>query len=489
MAIKPLSIINIESIKEDPKNPKSATKEIKQLPVERNGFLWLEAQPNKGNWEGKYGFDADTYKLELSWATGYIDTTGHKWLIGSFKNWEELVEIKWSCKGGIKSDGKNEWLDHADLEGIKAKWTEQGNLMAVLVDDVPQLVMLVEAIVGKHVVFNDGGYTVFRKLNPDKATFEKVLEDIISEESFDYQPSKRGSNPKTELHKKYLEDNSWFYMCFTVEDLHDVEFPGEGSPVHVVLNDDGLIEKVSVDWQAPEIKEKGKWSGGGGAKGQSEKDILAERLGFVTEQLGVSSIDEMLQRYPTKRSKLEIVMSIACGTSWVDRDTDLLDELLGKETHANGHNKAVSISTPPTSLPSKPVEPKPSVTTQPTATQSTDTEQVSTTTTLADNLGEIYIAKILQLNESGSHKLPKEVDVNYLNQQGNSWCQQFYAVLQGTINDRTPYGKDTRLARAVSSFVMQQFNKQLWQLDAVELIELQQMPEFKGAIDIDKLPM
>lgn len=489
MAIKPLAIINAETVKENPNDNKSKAKEIKALPIKRNGILWVEVQPNKGNYKGEYAFESDTYKLDISWATGYIDSAGHKWLIGSFKNWEELVEIKWQCKGGVKADGKNEWLDHAELEGIKTQWAVDGSLMAILVDEVPQLVMLVEAIVGKHVVFNDGGYTVFRKLNPDKATFEKVLEDIISEESFDYQPSKRGSNPKTELHKKYLEDNSWFYMCFTVEDLHDVEFPDEGSPVHVVLNDDGLIEKVSIDWQAPEIKEKGKWSGGGGAKGQSEKEILAEREAHIFDRLGVASIDELIQKYPSSRPKLDIVMSIALGCDWksvsfVDYGYD--DTV---DTSSNGHSKPNSNNNAPTTLPSKPVETKQSVTTQPTATQSTDTEQVSTTTTLADNLGEIYIAKILQLNESGSHKLPKEVDVNYLNQQGNSWCQQFYAVLQGTINDRTPYGKDTRLARAVNSFVMQQFNKQLWQLDAVELVELQQMSEFKGAIDIDKLPM
>lgn len=489
MAIKPLSIINIETIKEDPKNPKSATKEIKQLPVERNGFLWLEAQPNKGNWEGKYGFDADAYKLELSWATGYIDTTGHKWLIGSFKNWEELVEIKWSCKGGIKSDGKNEWLDHADLEGIKAKWTEQGNLMAVLVDDVPQLVMLVEAIVGKHVVFNDGGYTVFRKLNPDKATFEKVLADIVEQANFEYQPSKRGANPLTELHKKFLAENSWIYMCFTEEDLADVEFPIDADVVNVDFNNDGLIEKVTVNWTAPEIKEKGKWSGGGGAKGQSEKEILTEREAHIFDRLGVASIDELIQKYPSSRPKLDIVMSIALGCDW--KSVSFVDYEYGNtvDVSTNGHSKPNSTNTTPTSLPSKPVEAKQPTTSQSVPDSYTNTEQVVATTTLADNLGEIYIAKILQLNESGSHKLPKEVDVNYLNQQGNSWCQQFYAVLQGTINDRTPYGKDTRLARAVSSFVMQQFNKQLWQLDAVELIELQQMPEFKGAIDIDKLPM
>lgn len=489
MAIKPLALLNTETIKEDPKNNKSATKEIKQLPVERNGFLWVECQPNKGNWDGKYAFDNDSYKLEIQWAIGHIDSAGHKWLVGSFKNWEELFEIKWSTKGNQKADGKFEWPDHPELETIKTKWQEQGSLTAVLVDDIPQLVMLVEAIATKHVVFNDGGYTVYRKLNPDKTTFEKVFADIVEQANFEYQPSKRGNNPLTELHKKYLAENSWVYMCFELQDLEDVEFPVEPSPISVHLNDDGFIEKVTLEWNPPEIKEKKGWSGSSGSKGQSEKEILIEREAYILERLGVSSIDELVEKYPS-RTKLDIVMSIAVASDWKSVSSTLYEYDSAANPVSNGNNKQVAqvLNTNHLETTSTKAEaPKYNDLGMPMPTA--DTEQVSATTTLKDNLGELYLSKILQLQEDGTHKFPKELDAQYLAQQGNDWCIEFYAVLQGTILDKTPYGKDARLTRGVNALISQKFGKQLYQLDIKELQELSAMPEFKEWVDVDSLPL
>lgn len=489
MAIKPLALIITETIKEDPKNNKSATKEIKQLPVERNGFLWIETQPNKGNWEGKYAFDADTYKLEIQWAIGHIDSAGHKWLVGSFKNWEELFEIKWSVRGNPKGEGKFEWPDHPDLEQIKTKWQEQGSLTAILVDDIPQLVMLVEAIATKHVVFNDGGYTVYRKLNPDKATFEKVFADIVEQANFEYQPSKRGNNPLTELHKKYLAENSWVYMCFEMQDLEDVEFPTEPSPISVHLNDDGFIEKVTLDWNPPEIKEKKAWANSGGSKGQAEKEILAEREAYILERLGVSSIDELIEKYPSSRTKLDIVMSIATTSDWKSSllNTDFSSAVATSAN--NGSTKQVGNTQAKQSAVDSGYTVNHSVQSVSATPVNALTEQVSSATTLKENIGELYLSKILQLKEDGTHKFPKELDAQYLAQQGNEWCIEFYAILQGTILDKTPYGKDARLTRGVNALISQKFGKQLYQLDIKELQELSAMSEFKEWVDVDSLPL
>lgn len=453
MAAKPFQLINLESIK-DPNTKKST--EIKQLPTERNGFKWVEA---KSNLDGDYAFKEDNFTIEAYYMTGFVDSTGHHWLLGEFKNWESLFDIKWSIAKGTKDNGKANWEDSPELEGIKKSWEEGGAYAALMVDDIPQLVLLSEFLSGK-LAMEDTGYKVYPKLNPNKQLFSEISQEIFEAGDFEYAAQRRNDK-----HKTFTKENSWFYLFHTAEDIEICELDFKESPFQIELDDEEAIKNVKVEWSAPEIKEKRPWSGGG-AKGQNEADALKERLDFAFAELLNSSRDTDYQQVQEKYglTKLNMVMAIACG-GW-QPVIQAENTVLSTNSSKNGHVKSASQNEPTQEKAN--LEPKGNVTT---------TEKSSATLSTDEPL---YAGKILALQQSGSHKLPKEIDSEFLKEKGNLWCKNFYELLNGTLDGRTVYGKDTRMSRAVLTYINKEFKAPLLDMTAQGLEKILNHESFEA---------
>lgn len=450
-------------------------KSYTNAPVEINGLLWANLELNT---EGNYGFKEDRFTLKIKFATGVIDTAGHKWLVGSFENGEQLFDIKAQVANGTKEDGKPKYEASPKEEELKQKWEADGKLCAILCDDVPQLVYFVEDCAKDKLVFCDEGYEVFLKLNPDRELLKKVNQEIIDEKPDNPSPQRK----KNQLHKQFLAENSWFYYAWDEETIiscleesslaiESIEDCIEGH--EIVLDEEGYLTKFSLPWAAPEVKATQGKKSWGGSSGQSRKESLKDAKEFAFAELGVSSWDELIQKFGKEICpiKAELVISFASGVNWTNRfyqpqGTELQYEEakpkylveVPKIDSNNGHQpeptvgkqkrKSKGQSSPEAVVPKVEVE---------TLTTEEDEETTNEESTLETG-DDSWASKIEALKAfEPKYLIPKELDEIELINRGEEWCEQYYTLITGTLI--TPKGSIGFTDRSSTSFVKSKFSK------------------------------
>lgn len=435
---KPFQLINRENKKDE--------KRI-AIPREVQGRLWAELQPNIG---GDYGFKEESFQLKIFYATGVI-TSAHKWLLGCLVNWEDAFDIQHRKANGKTDKGWTNWEPNPEEEQLKKKWEEDGSLVAILCDGIPQLEMLAEFANGR-IIYNDAGYDVYPGKNPNKELFTKIASSILEKKDSGY-----GSSRLNKDHKEFLKDNSWFFMLFSEDDVEAIEEDVFIEVFEPTVDEECVTCSVS-SWSEPDVKDSGKRSYGGGSKGQTEKEVINDRVEAVLTLFGVSSLEEMCKKHHV--SEVSLKMSLILGSQWfaTSSESTIKDYYKGTEEVTN--------ETP---------EDEELVEETPVATNS------------HNGSANIYLGLILGL--ASERKFPKELDAEYLKSKGSLWCERFFTVLNGTIEGNVPYGKNSAEGRKVTSFMNLKFKKSLYQLSVEELGTLIGMSEFKKADEIiDALP-
>lgn len=435
---KPFQLINRENKKDE--------KRI-AVPREVNGRLWAELQPNIG---GDYGFKEESFQLKIFYATGVV-TASHKWLLGCLVNWEDCFEIQHRKANGKTEKGWTNWEANPEEEQLKSKWEEQGSLVAILCDGIPQLEILAEFASGR-CIYNDAGYDVYPGKNPSKDLFSKIAESILEKKDSGY-----GSSRLNKDHKEFLKDNSWFYVLFTEDDVSAIEEDAFIDLFEPTISEECVNCTVS-SWSEPEVKESGKRSYSGGAKGQTEKEIIIDRVDSVLKLFNVSSLEEMCEKHQV--SEVALKLSLVLGTQWFDNGSSTIKE-----------NYIV----------------KPEVASKEEIVLPPEESPVRTNGNSSNGSGSFHMSLILGI--ASERKFPKELDPEYLKAKGSLWCERFFTVLNGTIEGNEAYSKNSSQARKVSSFVNLKFKKALYELSTEELGTLIGMSEFKKVDEvIDSLP-
>lgn len=421
MAVKPFKLILTKSEKD---------KSRIQLPREVEGTLWAECQPNLG---GDYGFKGESVNLKLLWATGYVDSN-HKWLVGAIENWEDCFDIYHQKINGKNEKGYNNYEDNPEQKQIIDTWLGQGGLIAMCVDGIQQLEQLAEFAV-ERIVFNHNGYPVYFNIKSDKAIFDYTTKLIVEakDSSFDFNLLKHGKVPEL---KQFKKENSWFYIMWEEELYDDTDMLGyiRLSPVldNEILNlefKEGCLEKATLQgWSPPEVK-GGYRSSTGGAKGQSEAEIIKERVNFVTSELKVVNLLELSEEYGNKLCPIhvDLVMSLATGSDWTNHHyvgaKPLYNELY------NGNSSKVEVYEPlEVSLPK-------------------EEEQ--------DLNDPLYLAKCVQLLNLEERTFPAEINVEFLRAQDEEWLKLFFEFCTGVLvtpqGDKVPFSKGS--TRAIHTWV------------------------------------
>lgn len=451
---KPFQITSADRKSEKGKSYTNAPRDI-------GGRLWANLEFNGA---GDYGFKDKSFSLKIKFATGVIDAAGHKWLVGSFENGESLFDIKDQVVNGTKPDGKPKYEASPNEEKLKQDWEADGKLCAILCDSIPQLAYFVEdAALGK-LVYEDNNYEVFVGTNPDRALLKEIVEEIVEEKPDNPSPQRR----KNATHKKFLEDNSWFFFawdeeailgCFeeTPFECDSIEELPEGFEIE--FDEDDLLASIKLPWIAPEVVEQKKRGGGGyGASSQDEKDILAEREAFIFQRLGVKSWDEAVAGYGSTLCpiKCEWVTSVANGSQWHNRfyhkvvDEKTYSTFSVSNQNGNGHveHKEENVEEPAKSKRGR--KKKEDVETVVEEIEEYTEDEV----TYPDE--NKYIPLILKLKEE-DYLIPKEFDEIALEDKGEVWCRLFYQVMSGGLI--TPKGTIGFKERNSTSFVKSKFGK------------------------------
>lgn len=429
MAVKPFQLILSENKKDE--------KRI-QLPREVDGILWAELKPNLG---GDYGYKDETFIIKILYATGVV-TDKHKWLLGVLDSPEDIFEIQHKKANGKTDKGWTNWEATPEEDQIKERWADDGSLVAILCDDIPQLAMLAEFAVNK-LIYKDDGYTVYHTKNPSKELFSEIATEIVEKQDSSYSSSRLNKK-----HKEFLKDNSWFFLLNTQDDVDASEDETLGTIFQITYEED-FIKAITVNWSEPEIKETAKRSWGG-SKGQTEKEVIQDRVSSALELFKVATLEELSSTYGIPEVNLK--MSLILGNTF---NLHIYDSYIGSEE---------KLETP------KLIE-------QPTIAAVGKEEPKNGHKPEAEN--SMWISLILDLKEERA--FPKEVDIEFLKERGSAWCGRFYTVLAGKINGFTPYGKERGEARKVTSFIHLKFDKKaLFELSVEELGEIISMPEFES---------
>lgn len=429
MAVKPFQLLLSDNKKEE--------KRI-FVPREVEGIMWAELKSNIG---GQYGFKEESFNLKISFATGLV-TASHKWLLGSLDSYEDVFEILHRKYGGKDDRGYAKWEPNPEEAQIKERWSDDGSLVAILCDGIPQLEMLAEFATNK-LIYKDDGYTVYPGKNPDKALFKEISQEIA-----DKCDSSFASSRINKSHKEFLKDNSWFFLLNTEEDVEATESDALGSTFSLEF-EDGLLTKVSVKWTEPEVKdEKRSWSGGGG---QKEKDRISDRVAACLELFKADSLDEISEKYEV--SPFALKMSLVLGSTWT---LPLNDSYKGSKEN----------------LETKPETAKPKKET-PIVSKTEENGHVE------EEEFNPYLAKILELKEERA--FPKAVDPEHLKEKGTKWCEAFLTVLNGRINEGVPFSKEKSDSRKVASFLNLKWKKALNDFTLQELQALMAETEFEFA--------
>ena len=416
------------------KQENEKNKSRKHLPREVENRLWAEIKPNIG---GDYGFKGESFNLKWLYGTGLV-IGEYKWLLGVLNNPEEVFEIKHQRVEGKNDKGWANYVDNPEKEELQTKWVEDGSLVAMLCNGVPQLEYLAEECQGK-LFYNDAGYTAFTK-EPNKQLFQQIAKEISESKNSAY-----GSSRLNKQHKEFLKENSWYYLLFTEEDVEATE---DASILEVFcpeFDDEGYLKSVVPLWTPPgDIGETTKRRSGGYG-GQTEKDKINDRFTVCLEKLGCSSIEEVAKTYGL--NPVHLTLSLILGNT-CELKTDYVVELRSKNEPTNN-------------------ETQPSPNKEETNGHKSKEEQKN---------GETFYAGLI-LGLAQQRAMPKEIDAEYLKEKGNHWCKLFLEVLESTIKDCTPYSKETKLARTVSAFVQMKFKSPLHTLNEEQLKELIAMPE------------
>lgn len=419
-------------------------KSYSNLPVDISGKLWANIEFNN---QGQYGFKDDSFNLKIKFAVGTVDDAGHKWLIGSFENGDQLFDIKDQKANGVKDDGsgKPKYEATPKEEEIKQAWIDDGKLTAILCDPIPQLVLLVEETKGK-MIFAEEGYEVFCKLNPDSALFKEINAEIVEAKPDNPSPQRK-KNPQ---HKKFLSENSWFFYAWEEDSIidclsataYEVELLAELETVSIEFDSEGYLEDIKFDWKAPEVKASSQRKGGYGSSAQSEAEILKERKSFVFAEMGVNSWEQLIQEYGKTLCpiKTELVVAIANGASWHNRfysspvDLNQYSVSTPVETNGNGKSNAVEAKkveiVEPTEEKKKQGRPS-SFKAELESLKESEEENEAEELTAS---GENWVEKIQELKEhEPEYIIPKEINEVFLTEQGDTWCRLFYTLMTGQL--------------------------------------------------------
>lgn len=417
-----------------------------QIPREVEGVLWAECQSNVG---GDYGFKGDSITAKLLWATGFVDSS-HKWLVGSIDNWEDCFDILHQKVNAKNDKGYNNYEENPEQKQIIETWENQGALVALCCDGIPQLEMLAEFAVNR-VVFNHVGYPIYFNTKPDKAVFDFTAKTILEakDSSFDFNLLKHNKVPEL---KQFKKENSWFYLMCEEELYFDADMLEFTRLASVLDNgilepefEDGYLVKAKLNWAPPEVKSNSYNRSGGGSKGQTEAEILKERQSYVLTELGVSSILQISEEYGKKLCPIhvDLVMSLATGSNWTNQHYNSQSKLLYNSLYnrnGNGKNaKSVDSSNVETSI--------------------VENEEEFTPTESELNNQEsdvpLYLPRVLQLLNAEDRTFPAEINVEFLRQQSEEWLHLFFQFCTGVLvtpqGEKTPFGKGT--TRSIHTWV------------------------------------
>lgn len=440
---------------------KETGKSYTNAAVDINGRLWANLEFNNS---GDYGFKDKSFSLKIKFATGVIDPSGHKWLVGSFENGDTLFDIKDQVVNGLKPDGKPKYEASPNEEKLKQAWVDDGKLCAILCDPIPQLCAFVEEAALNRLVYEDNNYEVFVGTNPDIGLMKEIVEEIIEAKPDNPSPSRK----KNPTHKKFLEDNSWFFIAWdeptvlaclegTPFESESIEELPEG--IEIELDDEGDLVSIKLPWEAPQVIEQKKKGGGSwGNSGQTQKEILAEREQYIFNALGVKSWDEAVAGYGSTICpiKAEWVTSVANGSQWHNRfynqaiDSTQYQMITSVEQNGNGH-----------------VEHKEEIEEQPNKSKRgrkkkeeiasvEEAEEEYSENEDSESEGENYAQLIVKLKEQ-EYLIPKELDKVALDEKGETWCRLFYQLMSGGLI--TPKGTIDFKARQSTSFMKSNFGK------------------------------
>jgi hypothetical protein len=420
---KPFRLLNSKTEKE---------KSRYSLPRELEGIQWAEVSHNIGT-EG-YHFKGDSVTIKLLWATGYCDSS-HKWLVGSIENWQDCFDIQHQKYTGKNDKGYATYEDNPEQKEITEAWENQGALTAICCDGIPQLEYLAEFAVGR-VIFNHTGYPVYLTGKPDKATFDFTAKTILEakDSSFDYNLLKHNKIPEM---KKFKQENSWFYILWDEELYNDPDMLDFTRLSTVLDNDiitvefnDGYLVKATLNWSPPEVKAQGNYNRGGGAKEQTEAEILKERVEFVTSELKVSSLLELSEKYGNELCPIhvDLVMSLAVGASWTNHHYNSQAKPLYNQLYnVNGNGKVEQGNAKP------PKE------------ENYDNDEAIYPENKSEEDNPLYLAKCVQLLNAEDRTFPAEINIEFLRQQSEEWLTLFFQFCTGSIEtkqgDKTPFAK------------------------------------------------
>ena len=433
MAVKPFKLVNSKTEKD---------KARYALPREVGGIQWAECQANIG---GDYGFKADSFSMKVLWATGIVDQAQHKWIICNVSNWEDLFEIQHQRVTGKNEKGFNQYEANPEQKEVTDKWLADGSLIALCVDGIKQLEYIAEFTVNK-LWFSHTGYDVYLKNEPDKATFDFVASAIAEaqDSSFEFNLLKHNKIPEF---KKFRSENSWFNLLWEEELLNDPEFL-EYTHLKNLIDDvvnvetvEGLVSQVSITgWSAPEVKALYTGRGGGGGKGQTEKEVIADRVAYITAELGIPSISTIAEQYGNELSpvQVDVVMSIALGTTWSNRHySGTFTNRSTKKAEENGKAE------------SSPTEETTEKKTEPVVEQIVQQEQAVKSDTTAT------LGNILRLIDDPDRTFPKELSMEFLRNQTSEWLELFWSFCNGKIvspqGEKTPFAKNS--TRAMNTWI------------------------------------
>ena len=415
------------------KQENEKNKSRKHLPREVEGRLWAEIKPNIG---GDYGFKGESFMLKWLFGTGIVQGE-NKWLLGVLNNPEEVFEIKHQKVEGKNDKGYTNYVANPEQEQLQLKWMEDGSLVAMLCNGIPQLELLAQECQNK-LFYNDVGYEV-RTKEPDKELFKQIAKEITESKNSAY-----GSSRLNKHHKEFLKDNSWFYLFFTSKDVDAAEDPSIVEVFNTEFDEEKNIVGVSPAWSPPtDLGGYQRRSSGGGGYSEPEKDKIQARFDACLAKLGGGTINEVAQIYGL--NPVHLTLSLILGSS-CELKTDYVGLL---------HSKTPTI--------------------EKAETHEASTPESNGKTPEKEEPQELYGGLILGL--ASSRAMPKEIDAEFLTTKGNTWNKLFYQVLTSHVKDCTPYSRETKLARTVSAFVQLKFKSPLHQLSEDQLKELLSMSE------------
>lgn len=441
MAVKPFKLNLKKSEKEKSKI---------ELPREVNGRLIAECTPNIG---GQWGYKGDDFLMKILWATGYIDSASHKWLVGSIDNWNDLFDIHHKKIEGKDERGFPKSSPNPEEESITKQWQEQGQLVALCVDTIPQLEWLVEFAQNK-IIFNHTGYSVFLKSSPKKETFDTVSSAIAEaqDSSFEFNLMKHGRDP---VFKEFKSTNSWFYIACE-EDLYDDNDTMSYMKLDKVLDElvllefnEGLLDKVKLEgYSTPEVKISSGGSFGGGSKGQPESEVLADRQAYVLKELGVTSLGEIAEQYGRKLCPIhvDIVMSLASQSNWTNAHYTLTNAWSNLNENASSVGEKGAAQNGSREVTER--EDAPTTNKAPDVSEQNGKVKVSEDENLP-------LPKILDLLDDETRSFPAEINVEFLRNQPDDWLELFLDFITGAIitskGNQTPFAKGT--TRSINTWV------------------------------------